>query len=182
VARRAVQGEIARAAEALFIGQGFEETTLEQIAAAVGMSTRSVSRYFPSKEDMVVGRLLGVGDDVAAALEDRPPEEEPWEALRRALEPAVRSINEAPVRADVIARTPSLHAAMLQKQAYWTELLVPRLATRLPGSAASRQLKAHALVAAALSCLDVAIAEWRTSGRKRPLGTLIDAAIDSVRR
>ena len=181
VARRAVQAEIAKTAESLFVEQGFEETTVEQIAAAVGMSSRSVSRYFPSKEDIVVGAMLRVGDDVAAALEARPPEETPWEAVRRAFEPALDSIAAAPARAEILATTPSLRAAVSRKQAHWTELLVPRLAARLKGPAASRELQAHAIVAAALACLGVAVSEWRSSGGKRPIGAFMDAAIAAVR-
>jgi AcrR family transcriptional regulator len=181
VARRAIQADIARTAEALFVRQGFEQTTVEEIAAAVGMSSRSISRYFPSKEDMVVGPMLRIGDEVAAALEDRPPEEAPWEALRHALEPALQAIADAPARAEMLAKAPALRAAMHQKQAHWTELLVPRLAARLQGSAASRHLQAHAIVAAAFSCLDVAVAEWRNASVKQPIGALMDAAIKAVR-
>ncbi len=145
------------------------------------MSSRSVSRYFPSKEDMVVGPMLQIGDEVAAALEARPPGEAPWEALRHALEPALRAVTDAPARAEMLGRTPALHAAMIQKRARWTEMLVPVLATRLSGTAASRRMRARAIVAAAMSSLDVAINEWRDSGRKRPIGVLLDAAIAAVR-
>ena len=146
------------------------------------MSSRSVSRYFPSKEDIVVGAMLRVGDDVAAALEARPPGETQWEAVRRASSPPwSRWITAAPARAEILATTPSLRAAVSRKQAHWTELLVPRLAARLEGPAASRELQAHAIVAAALACLGVAVSEWRSSGGKRPIGAFMDAAIEAVR-
>src|SRR5579862_1691044 len=86
VARRAVQAEIAGKAMELFLEQGFDRTTIDQVAAAVGMSGRSVFRYFATKEDMVLGDMLEIGRDLAAALEARPAEEPAWEALRRALD------------------------------------------------------------------------------------------------
>jgi AcrR family transcriptional regulator len=185
VARRAVQAEIATAAEALFVEQGFEETTVEQVAAAVGMSSRSVSRYFPSKEDMVVGRMIDTGFEVAAALEARPSDEPPWEAMRRALDECLQVIEHdgdtALARAELLATTPALSAAMHQKRDHWKALLVPLLAARLKGQASTRDLRADAIVSAALSCLDVAATAWVNSGGKKPLGALMDAVVDAVR-
>src|SRR5919106_1490469 len=51
--RRAVRAEISQAAVALFAERGFDETTVEEIARAVGMTKRSFFRYFPTKEDAV---------------------------------------------------------------------------------------------------------------------------------
>ncbi|HEY5332011.1 MAG TPA: TetR family transcriptional regulator, partial [Solirubrobacterales bacterium] len=67
----------------LFAERGFEQTTVDDIATAVGVGRRTVFRYFPSKNDMVWGgfeqvieRLrvhLAEGDDLPLA-----------DALRRA--------------------------------------------------------------------------------------------------
>ena len=63
----------ARVALELFHRQGFEETSVEDIAATVGVDPRTIFRYFPSKNDIVwgdfdwvIGRLrhhLDEGDD-----------------------------------------------------------------------------------------------------------------------
>ncbi|MDT7674541.1 MAG: hypothetical protein QOD82_2443, partial [Pseudonocardiales bacterium] len=53
VTRRAVQAEIASTAMELFVRQGLNETTIDQVAASVGLSGRSVFRYFATKEVMV---------------------------------------------------------------------------------------------------------------------------------
>nr|WP_306432866.1 helix-turn-helix domain-containing protein [Streptomyces harenosi] len=58
--------EIARAAVDLFVSQGVTATTGEQIGRAVGVSARTVWRYFPSKESCV-RPLLAAGVDVIAA-------------------------------------------------------------------------------------------------------------------
>jgi AcrR family transcriptional regulator len=185
VARRAVRSEIASTAMALFVEQGFEETTVEQIAAAVGMSSRSVFRYFPTKEDMVVGDMMHIGDDLAAALAARPVEESPWDALRRALDRPLEALRDDPKptldRCMMFATTPSLRSAQQQKHAQWEKLLVPLVAMRLQGSANTRDLRAHAIVSAALSCLDVAVAEWTRCQGAKPMDDLLDAAIAAVR-
>ncbi|MFJ3670857.1 TetR/AcrR family transcriptional regulator [Streptomyces sp. NPDC090106] len=55
--------EIARAAVDLFVAQGVAATTGEQIGQAVGVSARTVWRYFPSKESCV-RPLFSAGIDV----------------------------------------------------------------------------------------------------------------------
>lgn len=57
--------EIARAAVDLFVAQGVAATTGEQIGAAVGVSARTVWRYFPSKESCV-RPLFSAGIDLIA--------------------------------------------------------------------------------------------------------------------
>ena len=65
--RRSVQREALR----LFADQGYEDTTVEQIADAADISTTTFYRYFPTKEDVVldddydpiVEQIIGSGDD-----------------------------------------------------------------------------------------------------------------------
>ena len=51
VARDAVRSHVAAVAVGLFASEGFDEVTVEQIAAAAGISPRSFHRYFAAKED-----------------------------------------------------------------------------------------------------------------------------------
>jgi len=77
--RRAVVGGAAG-----FAFRGFEETTIDQIAAAAGVSRRTFFRYFKTKEDVIIEFLSEVGHLVPAALAARPAEETPLVALRQA--------------------------------------------------------------------------------------------------
>lgn len=71
--RAAIRLEIARAAVDLFIAQGVAATTGEQIGQAVGVSARTVWRYFPTKESCV-RPLFSTGiDTIAAALRQWGP-------------------------------------------------------------------------------------------------------------
>ncbi|KPC76179.1 TetR/AcrR family transcriptional regulator [Streptomyces coelicoflavus] len=71
--KAAVRLEIARAAVDLFVAQGVAATTGEQIGRAVGVSARTVWRYFPTKESCV-RPLFSTGiDAVAAALRQWRP-------------------------------------------------------------------------------------------------------------
>lgn len=68
----------------LCIEQGYESTTVEQIAAAAEVAPRTFSRYFSSKEAVVVAVLDEVAEDVAAAFARQPLDITHYEALARA--------------------------------------------------------------------------------------------------
>ncbi|WP_329297136.1 TetR/AcrR family transcriptional regulator [Streptomyces sp. NBC_00659] len=51
--RQRVMGEARREALALFVKQGFEATTVEQIASAAGISSATFYRHFRAKEDVL---------------------------------------------------------------------------------------------------------------------------------
>lgn len=87
--RRAVRAELIDAAQDLFVAQGYEATTVDQIAAAVGMSRRSFFRYFASKDDLVLGKYDAMADQLAEALHARPVEEPLWDSLRRVFDGVV---------------------------------------------------------------------------------------------
>jgi AcrR family transcriptional regulator len=58
--RRTIQASALR----LFETQGYERTTVEQIAAAAEISTTTFYRYFPTREDVVlIAAIQAVGTD-----------------------------------------------------------------------------------------------------------------------
>jgi AcrR family transcriptional regulator len=72
---------IARCALELFDRQGFHQTTIPQIAEAADVSPRTVSAYFPHKEDMVFKDGDAQIEDLSARLRDREPGESAADAL-----------------------------------------------------------------------------------------------------
>ena len=77
--------DVARAALELFARQGYDETTVDEIAAAVGVSRRTFFRYYESKRDVVWGEfdaeLVRLRDRLAEAPDDQPM----MDVLRRAV-------------------------------------------------------------------------------------------------
>jgi len=74
---------IIRAAFELFAERGYDATTVADIAEAAEVSPRTVSMYFPAKQDIAMSRL---GDGVAsltAAIQDRRPGETVHEVFGR---------------------------------------------------------------------------------------------------
>lgn len=83
--RESTRAKILAAALRLFGERGFEDTTMRDIADACAVTERTVYRYFPFKDDLVlaeVRELIPVLRDLTAA---RPPDERPFTAVWRAL-------------------------------------------------------------------------------------------------
>ncbi|KUO15390.1 TetR family transcriptional regulator [Streptomyces dysideae] len=183
--RATVRAEVVEVAHRLFAEQGFDRTTVDQIAGEVGLSRASLFRYFGTKEDIVLGRLEESGRQIAEALAARPDDERPWEALRRALDVLTRMNEAAPEQTLVYLRmlqeTPSLRARHHEKQLSWQELLVPEIARRLGvGPDRPEDTRPGALAAAALACLDVAATGWVACEATVPLAVLLDRAMGAL--
>lgn len=183
--RAAVKDTVTEAAMRLFLVQGFDNTSVEQIAAAVGISSRSFFRYFGTKEDVVLGHLAQVGLRLQSALRSRPLDEDPWTALRRAFDVLLTVTEAEPDVARTTSRmlleTPSLRARHLEKQLHWQELLVPDIERRIAMPRRQPDARANAIVAAALSCLDAANTAWTLSDQSIPLSSVLDDAIRAIR-
>jgi AcrR family transcriptional regulator len=69
------------AAADLCLRQGFDKTTVDQIAAAADVSPRTFSRYFPTKDAVVAAIADEMDTHIAAALEHQPLDVNEYEAL-----------------------------------------------------------------------------------------------------
>ncbi|MER5841066.1 TetR family transcriptional regulator [Streptomyces prasinus] len=184
--RRAVQAEIAATAMQLFLEQGFESTTMEQIAVEIGISRRSLFRYFDTKEDIVLGDHAEHGRTLRAALEARPADEPPWEALRAAFKVLVESLPYTPEGflkiTSMLHASPTLRGRQLERQQQWTELLLPDITGRLGATADTMtELRARALIACALACSETAMEMWVRSNGTVDIEGAFDEAIAAVR-
>jgi AcrR family transcriptional regulator len=183
-ATRAVRAEVAAVAIRLFLEQGFEKTTVDQIAAEAGLSRTSFFRYFATKEDVLLGHLEELGEKVRDALAARPAEEPAWQALRRSFDLLIAERLAYPEDGLSMRRllrdTPSLQARQLGKQQGWQDLLAPEVARRLGVPSEALDARPRALVAAALGCLNAAVDVWTDSGGTVGLSALVDQAMSAV--
>ncbi|MGW2015268.1 TetR/AcrR family transcriptional regulator [Streptomyces sp. NPDC001927] len=184
--RLAVQAEIVATAMRLFLEHGFEATTMEQIANEIGISRRSLFRYFGTKEDIVLGDHAESGRSLRALLEARPAEEPPWDALRAALKELVDTLpysSEDFLRiTTMLHASPSLRGRQLEKRQQWVDLLAPDVTRRLGDPAdPMTESRARALVACALACSDVALETWVRSEGTVDMVQVFDEAVAAVR-
>ena len=133
--------EIESAAFSLFRDQGFDETTLEQIAAEAGISRRTIFRYFPSKNDIPWGAFdesLERLRSMLARWDDSAPI---FDAIAEAI---VRFNKVAPVdvrqhreRMELILNTPALLAHSALRYEHWRSVVAEFVARRMSVTAES---------------------------------------------
>ena len=117
----------------LFAEQGYDATTVEQIAAAAEVSPSTFFRYFPNKEDVVLS------DDydplLIGAFHAQPPDTPPLAALRAAMRTSLAELAPeelAAIRERVALMTSvlELRAALLANMTQTTAMLAELIASR----------------------------------------------------
>ncbi|MEO3787258.1 TetR family transcriptional regulator [Actinocorallia sp. B10E7] len=180
IARTAIRAELAQAALELFRREGFDQVTLNDVAAAAGVSRSTFLRYFGSKEEAVLGAMDDLGAQAAAALRARPADEGDWTVLRRCLDPFIDAYRADPSGSLAITRliqeSPALRNRQLEKQASWLPALTRALTDRSPRP---RPLVAPVRAAAALDCLSIAVTHWSASNGEEDLAALLDQAFSA---
>ncbi|WP_329454453.1 TetR/AcrR family transcriptional regulator [Streptomyces sp. NBC_01497] len=83
--RESTRARILAAALRLFGEQGFEATTMRQIADVCRVTERTVYRYFPFKDDLVLAEVRGLIPLLRDLTAGRPASERPFTAVWRAL-------------------------------------------------------------------------------------------------
>lgn len=184
-----MQQEITEVAQRLFIERGYEQTTVDDIAEAVGTSRRSMFRYFPTKEDIVVGKFEFVADAMLDILRGRPADEPLWESLRRTFDLLVPYVD-APEKHEVaepmqriVFATPSLFASYLEKLQRMQDAaeIALRDRARASGDPYSGDDPApRAIVGAAFACLLAAQHAWLAGGAHGTFAAAIDRAMAAV--
>ncbi|MEU1704377.1 TetR family transcriptional regulator [Streptomyces sp. NPDC005706] len=138
--KRRTREALLRAALELFTTQGYERTTVDEIAEAVDVSQRTFFRYFAGKEEVA----FAVQDMTEAlfveAVRARPAHEAPMEALRQAILEgweAIRETVDSAVPVELYLRmyrtiesTPALLAAHLRRSVTTEETIARLLAAR----------------------------------------------------
>lgn len=74
---------IAEAALELFLARGFDNVSVAEVAEAAEVSKRTLFKYFPAKEDLVVQRFADHQDESARYVRARRPGESALAALER---------------------------------------------------------------------------------------------------
>src|SRR5271166_3275079 len=77
-----VRNAIFDAAIELFVAKGFDETTVEEVAQAAGVSRASLFRYFSSKDDLLAQNVVKYGHALTAAIKASQPSLPPFEIMK----------------------------------------------------------------------------------------------------
>lgn len=128
--------------------QGFERTTVDQIAAIADVSPRTFSRYFATKDAIAVALIDAAIELAAIELARQPPDISHFEALRRSYISMYRSTKSAPAgglssermmcTVRIIMTSPQLRQATVE---YRPHAVNVEMAKRLGVDVESRRLK-----------------------------------------
>lgn len=182
--RQLASREILETALRLFTEQGYDETTIAQIAREAGVSQRTLFRYFGSKEDLLGGDQNRFGQVLTDTIGELPADVGVWEALRAGVAAVLAlhsSREQALERFRLLHNTGSLRAGWLEKRLRFQDDVLPLIEARMDPATGSVNAKARAVIGAAFACLDAASMTWVDNGGKGDIMDLYDECLAAVR-
>jgi AcrR family transcriptional regulator len=158
----ATRQALAEAAIRLFVEHGYDETTVEDIAAAAGVSPRTFFLHFPSKaaatfpdhEEHVVG--------FRAALAAQPPDREPLQHLRSVLLQGIRDQTASPMRKEryrLLERIPALADEDARTDRDYEQAIVEHLAA-VWGTSTEARLRCEATAGVTMALVRAVLVAW----------------------
>jgi AcrR family transcriptional regulator len=178
--RRETAKRIADAAVCLFIEKGYDEATLDDIAAAAGISRRTFFHYFKSKDDILLSMQGGMGDVLAAALRDEPATKRPLQAMRDA---AMKACAPYPAE-DMIAidrlmrSSETVQARKLAGYVQHEKTLFAALREKWPEPERETSLRLVAMMS--IGAVRLSLDTLNREGGKRPLVDLLRETFDAL--
>jgi AcrR family transcriptional regulator len=175
--RTATRDRIRASALRLFGEQGYDATTVEQIAAAADVSHMTFFRYFPAKEDVV---FYDSNEPLLAGLLEQTPVSWPLpDRIRAALVQGLRQIYDAErdslfAQNKLVVSTPVLRERLWANQMATQQLILQALGPP------HDTFEARVTVAACLAAATTAVLTWVENDGIPELPDLIDQAFDTV--
>lgn len=179
--RRDTLERIAQTGLELFIAQGYEVTTLDQIAAAAGISRRTFFHYFKSKDEILLAWQSGLADSLRTFIMEAAGDQSPLNALCGALLKlaAPYDTDTTIVIARLLRSSDQLRAANQAKFLRMEQAAFEALCDRWPQRARREGLRMVAMVG--LGAFRIAIDEWTDAGGKQPFTRRIEKAFIALR-
>lgn len=180
--KRLAQATIEETALRLFQQQGYEQTSIQDIADAVMMSPRTFFRYFASKEDVLFEPMHAILNEGLHFLQHVAPTESLHAALRatfvdlagRYQQQRTSFLLRYQVARQIPSTAPAYLAALIKAELDMYEVLCSR-----PECAANPN-KLRFLVAIYMTALRVALEEWLEQEAQGDLLSLLNEYLDSV--
>jgi AcrR family transcriptional regulator len=189
--RRETRLALSHAAIRLSMQRGWENVTVDDIAAAANVSPRTFRNYFSTKAEAVAAghleRMLRIADELRA----RPAVEPFWTAITNAVaaqfEPPARKGEETPVvdagrwmeRIRFLFTEPAIHAEVLRASAVAQGELAKAIADRI-GARRGNELYPQLAAAVASAVVGATVERWLRDGPSGSVVPLIRKAFDLV--
>jgi AcrR family transcriptional regulator len=175
--------DLSWAALRLAVDKGFDQVLVEDIAAEVGVSSRTFNNYFGSKAEAIAWRHLQRARRVAVLIGSRPPDEPLWESITAAAmsQAGDGGSPEAEWTAGVqlMIQSPELQGEFLKASAMAEREAAIAIAKRT-GTDANRDLYPRLVAAAMGVAIQVATEHWLHADPPVPLAPLLLDALTQV--
>jgi AcrR family transcriptional regulator len=174
------EDRLTKAAIALFAEQGYDETTVAEIAESAGLTKRTFFRYFADKREVLFNGSHELTERWVAAIEAAPPGANPMAAINAGLSVVAELFADrhpfARLRSRIIAANPELQERELIK--------LQTLAAAITTALAARGVPENAAMLAAQSgvtVFHVAFARWVDQDDPGALRRLMDESLEELR-
>ncbi len=179
--KRLAQATIEETALRLFQQQGYEQTSIQDIADAVMMSPRTFFRYFASKEEVLLGPTRTVLSDGLRFLRDVAPTASSYAALR-AIFVYVAGLYQQQrasflIRYQVAMQTPQFASMYLYAMLTMESTICDELCSHLETATSHHEIRF--LVAIHMTALRVALEEWFETEARADLASLLRERLDA---
>jgi AcrR family transcriptional regulator len=158
----------------LFAERGFEQTTVPDIAARAGLTTRTFFRHFADKREVLFGDEDQIPALATRMVVDAPPELAPMAVVQRSL--PILAANAFDGRREqllqrkaIIEGNQGLRERELRKMRQLTDAIADAFRTR-----GVDDLSACAVAEAAVGIVHVALGRWIDSGGQPPLAEVMN--------
>ena len=167
--RRETLQRIAETGLQLFLAKGYEQTTLDAIAEAAGISRRTFFYYFKSKEEILLAWQSGIGEAIRAAILEERSDQAPIDAVLNALLRLATQYSSADLILieQLLSSTEQLRASKHAKYVQQETAVFEALCELWPQAKRRDSLRIVAM--AAIGALRIAVDRWVEDGGKRPI-------------
>ncbi|WP_407572528.1 TetR/AcrR family transcriptional regulator [Deinococcus altitudinis] len=180
--KKGAQDRLEQAALALFLEQGFAETTVPQIAVRAGLTTRTFFRHFADKREVLFAGDEAVPALVQSLIAQAPPDTRPVPLILSHLGPFAETVfghrrDVLLLRSRIISLDQGLEERKLQKMAMLRAAIVDGFLHRQVD-----ELTATLAADLAMMVLGTALTRWLTAGESRPLSSVLAEVLIAFRQ
>jgi AcrR family transcriptional regulator len=170
-----------RAAIELFLEQGFAQTSVPQITARAGLTTRTFFRHFADKREVLFAGEEAVPELIRRLMAEAPAELEPMALISAGLLTMAETMvagrgEDLRTRREVVASDEGLRERELRKLAAMAEAIAAGFEAR-----GCDELTAVLAARTAVTAFNVGVDRWLRADHEQPLGELVQDTLKALR-
>jgi AcrR family transcriptional regulator len=174
------RGRLAKAAMELYAEQGFDQTTVAEIAARAGLTERTFFRHYADKREVLFYGMEMTLDLLAGAVADAPASATPLEAVGAALQAVGTALQQNPERARLRNAVVSANAELREREL----IKLASFAVAMSGALRDRGVGEPAASLAAetgIAVFKVAFARWMSESCQPDLPEILRESMADLR-